>query len=310
MTSITPDHEKDTSEFILPPGTREAARVPSADVHVEVAALSHQGKVRSNNEDHYMVARFGRSLDPLLTNLPKEHVFPAHAEVGYGMVVADGMGGAAGGEIASRSAIQDLVNLVLATPDWIIHGKSPWVEDVMRRMNERFQHIDHLLSRRAAADPTLAGMGTTMTLAGTLGLDLVLCHIGDSRAYLYREEHLAQLTRDMTMAQELVDAGRLTAAQAATNPFRHVLTQCLGGPGRARAEVAHHTLRDGDRLLLCSDGLFDMVPDNTIADILRRTATAQDGCQSLVDRALEAGGKDNVTVVVAHYHHGQPAAAS
>ncbi|HWY85445.1 MAG TPA: protein phosphatase 2C domain-containing protein, partial [Gemmataceae bacterium] len=234
------ENMKDTAEFALPgAAVRPSRRAASAHVEVDLGALSHQGKVRAQNEDHYLVARFGRSLEPMLTNIPKDHVPPAHAEIGYGMVIADGMGGAAGGEIASRSAIQDLVQLVLTTPDWIIHGQSPWIEQVVERMGERFREIDRLLNQRSVANPSLAGMGTTMTLACSLGLDLVLCHIGDSRAYLFRQGQLSQLTRDMTMAQELLDAGTLSPTQAATNRFRHVLTQCLGGPGMPKTEARH-----------------------------------------------------------------------
>src|SRR5262249_6800462 len=118
---------------------------------------------------------------------------------------------------------------------------------------------------------------------------------------LLRQGNLTQLTRDMTMAQELIDSGMISPAQAATNRFRHVLTQCLGGPGIARAEVRHLSLRDGDRLLLCSDGLYEMVADGLIADTMLTAASPQEGCQRLVDRALDAGGKDNVTVVLAYF---------
>jgi protein phosphatase len=239
----------------------------------------------------------------LLTNLSEAHALPRQAEIGYSMVVADGMGGAAGGEIASRCAIQDLVHLVLNTPDWILNAESPWVEEAMRRMAERFREISRFINQRAAADPRLQGMGTTMTLACSLGLELVLCHIGDSRAYLFRQDAVRQLTRDMTMAQELIQAGMLNPAQSAAHRFRHVLTQCLGASGTATAEVRHLTLRDDDQLLLCSDGLYDMVDDGLIADTLRGAASPKSACQALVDRALEAGGKDNITVVVAHFSH-------
>jgi serine/threonine protein phosphatase PrpC len=294
----------DTAEFTLPrAASRPSPDVASTQVAVDIGALSHQGKVRPRNEDHYLVARFGRSLEPVLTNIPEDQVPPAHADVGYGMVLADGLGGMAGGEIASSSAIQDLVNLILSTPDWIIRGQTPWIEQVMDRMRERFREIDRLLNQRALAEPGLAGMGTTMTLACSLGLDLVLCHIGDSRAYLFREDRLSQLTRDMTMAQELIDANKLSPALAATSRFRNVLTQCLGGPGMPKSEARSLRLQDDDRLLLSSDGLYDLVGDDAIAAVLRTSATCQDACQVLVDRALDAGGRDNITVIVAHYRH-------
>jgi protein phosphatase len=298
------ESQKDTAELDVPQGAApRRPRVPSAQVAVDLGALSHRGKVRPQNEDHYLVARFGRSLETLLSNIPEEEIPPAHVETGYGMVIADGMGGMAGGEVASRSAIQDLVALALSTPDWIFYDRSPRLEEVMKRMGDRFREIDRLLNERAAANPRLTGMGTTMTFACSLGLDLILCHIGDTRAYLLRQGRLAQLTCDMTMAHELVKAGMLEPAKVATHRFRHVLTQALGGPGVPKAEVKHLALEVGDHLLLCSDGLFDLVPDDAIAAILGAAATSQEACQTLVDRALDAGGKDNVTVILARYRH-------
>jgi PPM family protein phosphatase len=293
-----PENDQDKTE-VSQTSASSRARVASAHVHAELAALSHPGKVRANNEDHYFVGRFGRSLDTLLTNLAPEFAPLPHAEVGYGLVVADGMGGVAGGEVASRYAIQDLVHLVLATPDWILDTQSPWIEEVMQRMAKRFRDIDRFINIRAAADPTLTGMGTTMTLACSLGFEMILCHIGDSRAYLFRKDQLTQLTRDMTMAQEMIDAGTIQSTQAVAARFRHVLTQCLGGPGTAKVEVQRQSLQDGDRVLLCSDGLYDMVADTVIAETLHSTPHVQEACQKLVNHALEAGGKDNVTVVLA-----------
>ncbi len=287
----------------LRPSADRPIRVPSAEVKVEVGALSHVGKIRARNEDHYLVARYGRSLDVMLTNISDGYIPPHSAEIGYGLVVADGMGGAAGGDVASRSAIQDLVHMVLTTPDWIMHGQSPWVEEVMHRMAQRFRDIDQYIGLRAVADPNLSGMGTTMTLACSLGFNMVICHIGDSRAYLFRQGKLNQLTRDMTMAQELIAAGTLTPEQAVTYRFRHVLTQCLGGHGMASAEAQHVVLLDGDRVLLCTDGLYDMVKNERIAEILEESSQPQVCCEALVNAALAGGGKDNVTVALAQFQH-------
>ncbi len=280
----------------LPP-----ARVASANVYAEIGALSHAGKIRANNEDHYAVWRFGRTLDTLLTNLSPEFAPLPHAEVGYGLVVADGLGGAAAGEFASRYAILDLWHLVLNTPDWILDSENPLIEEVMRRMVKRFRDIDRYINVRAATNPALTGMGTTMTLACSLGFDMILCHIGDTRAYLFREGQLTQITRDMTIAQELIDAGTIDSTKAATSQFRHVLTQCLGGPGAVKVEVQHLTLQDGDRVLLCSDGLYDMVADTQIAETLYIKSDGEEACHTLLNQALEAGGKDNTTVLLARY---------
>src|SRR5262249_46018734 len=155
------------------------------------------------------------------------------------------------------------------------------------------------LAQQGESNPALRGMGTTLTLTCTLGLDLVLCHIGDSRAYRFRQGVLQQLTRDMTAAQEMVEAGLLTRAAAAPNRLRHFLTQYLGAWGKGIADVQHLVLEDGDQVLLCTDGLTEMVKDTVIADTLDAHASPQEACQSLVDLALQGGGKDNVTVVLA-----------
>lgn len=293
---------RDTDEFVVPAELfAKPVSAPSIDVRVQVGGLSHIGNVRTNNEDHFLVARFGRTLEPILSNLSDDDVPKPHEESGYGMLVADGIGGSAAGEIASRTAIQSLIQLVLSTPDWILRVNSASVEEVMRRMADRFKQISAQLSQQASADPQLAGMGTTLTLACSLGLDLVLCHVGDSRAYLFRKNRLHQLTRDMTVAQEMADAGLISAEMAETHCLRHTLTQCIGGGKRIEAEVDHLPLRDGDRILLCTDGLSDMVQAAEITDALQRQQAPQQACNFLVDLALHAGGKDNITVVVADY---------
>jgi PPM family protein phosphatase len=301
---MTASNNVDTDEFTAPALETDvlSRRGASPAAQVDLAALSHPGKVRPNNEDHFLVVRFHRALQTLLTNLP-EGLVPLRAEeAGYGLVVADGLGGMAAGEVASRSAIGTLINLALATPDWVLTGGGPEVERVMRRMAERYRRVDAALREQAAADPGLAGMGTTMTLACSLGADLVLAHVGGSRAYLLRGGTLHPLTRDHTLVQELVDRGVVRPEQAARHPFRHVLTRALGGAGgEIDAEVQRVALADGDQLLLCTDGLTDMVDPAAIGATLRGAASSNDACQALVELALQEGGKDNVTVVLARY---------
>jgi protein phosphatase len=139
-----------------------------------------------------------------------------------------------------------------------------------------------------------------MTLACSLGANLILAHVGDSRAYLLRGSALHPLTRDHTLVQELVDRGVVHLEQTALHPFRHVLTRALGG-GEIEAEVQRVSLADADQLLLCTDGLTDLVDTTTIGSILQSSASSDDACQTLVELALQNGGKDNVTVVLARY---------
>lgn len=274
----------------------------SSLVEVDLAAESHTGKVRSNNEDHYLVARADRTLRPLLTNLPKGNVPEQSTETVYGMVVADGMGGHAAGEVASRMAISALVDLVLRTPDWIMRFDEHLVTEVLARMAGRFRDIKNALIEQAKADPSLAGMGTTMTLACSLGADSIIAHVGDSRAYVYRRGELTRLTRDHTLVQSLAEVGAIRREEVATHAMRHVLTNVIDTQGGdVRAELHQLRLMDGDQLLLCSDGLTDMVTERDIADALHAPGSAADCCRALIDLALEGGGNDNVTVVLGRY---------
>jgi len=277
-------------------------RKATARVDVEVAGLSDAGNVRPNNEDHFLVIRFSRSLECLQTNLPVGRGPAPFQDIGYAMAVADGVGGHAAGEEASRHALAMLVKLVVMTPDWIFRADDPpFAQEVMRRASKRFAEIDHALAEEAKADPALYGFGTTMTLAANIVKDLFVAHIGDSRAYLFRGGTLHQLTRDHTVVRELCEAGIITHAQVATHHLRHALTRYLGGDKGAKPDVHRVTINDGDCLLLCSDGLPEMLPDDRISGLLADDEPSEKTCQRLMDRALAAGGKDNVTVVVARY---------
>jgi serine/threonine protein phosphatase PrpC len=292
----------DTQELPVLPSQNSGPDTISSLVEVDLGGLSHPGKVRLNNEDQFFVARFDRTMRALLTNLPEGEYPASSAETAYGMLVADGMGGHAAGEIASRTAVSVLLDLVLRTPAWIMRLDDEGVEEVHRRMEQRLQIIQDTLTERAHADPELFGMGTTLTLAWSLGADLLLVHVGDSRAYLLRQGELHQLTVDQTIVQEMVKAGDLTPQEAAKHRLRHMLTGALSSDGRkAPVEFHRYRLEDGDQVLLCSDGLTEMVPDTKLAEVLRNPGASADACRILVDLALEAGGKDNVTVVVARY---------
>jgi len=271
-------------------------------VDIDLGARSHPGKVRLNNEDHYLVTRFQRTMKTLLTNVPEGTVPTEHADTAFGLLVADGMGGAAAGEVASRTAIGALIEFALQTPDWIMRLDDSRVGEVLDRMKQRFEKLSGVLSERAQADPKLAGMGTTMTLVLSLGSDAVVVHIGDSRAYLKHGETLHRLTHDQTMAQSLADAGAISAEDVLKHPLRHMLTGAITTKGgRSTIQLQHLGLSDGDQILLCSDGLTDMVGDGPIAELLDLPGPADAVCQALVERALDAGGKDNVTVVLARY---------
>ncbi len=301
---MTTDPDAKTAELPVAKNGIEPHSTQSALARVDIAALSHPGRVRPNNEDHYIVIRFGRSLEVLMTNMPKGETPVRAEEVGYGFVVADGMGGAKGGEVASRLAISTLFNLVLEVPDWILRLDldDELAQEVMRRSAQRYRQVNTLISQQAEREPQLTGMGTTMTLAFSLGEKLIITHVGDSRTYLFREGNLLQLTTDQTVVQALLEKGKITREGAAVHPWRHILTQALGIPGSdLQVETRQLELCDGDCLLLCTDGLTEMVPDANIVAVLEGARTAGHACQALIDLALERGGKDNITVIVARY---------
>jgi len=272
-------------------------------LEVDLGAATHQGHVRENNEDSYLVMKFGRSLENLLTNLDDDLLAENYLMNGYGMLVADGMGGMAGGDVASRLALSKLIELIVETSDWTLalHNEQD-VRTVLNRMTERFLQVDHILRKEAELDHTLLGMGTTLTVAGAMGNDLIIGHVGDSRAYLLRADSFNQLTTDHTLAQALIDAGVANRDDPASRSMRHVLTAAVGSLGeQVEPQVQRFKLLAGDQLLLCTDGLTETVEDATIAGVLRGAKTAQNACQELLDLALAGGGADNITVVLAHF---------
>ncbi len=186
-----------------PPGAATQTPRSSTTVQVDLAGRSHQGKVRPNNEDHFLIVRFGRFLQTLASSLPDGLVPGDHADTGYGLVVADGMGGMAAGEVASGMAITLLVELALETPDWILRPDEALVEERITRAAVRFRDVNEAIVEQARHDPELTGMGTTLTMALSLGTDLLIAHVGDSPAYLSRQGELNKLTRDHTLAQEM-----------------------------------------------------------------------------------------------------------
>jgi protein phosphatase len=279
----------------------ETPDVASEPLAVEIGSATDTGHVRENNEDSYLVIRFGRSLETLSTNLTEDLIDPNYSVTGYGMLVADGMGGMAAGEVASNLALAGLIELILDTSDWVLALKrNKDINTVTHRMRHRFLKIDEMLRQAAENNSSLRGMGTTLTVAGILENNLFVGHVGDSRAYLFRDDKLTQLTVDHTLAQALIDAGVANHDDPATRSMRHVLTAAIGSLGESiQPQVQRLTLRAGDQILLCTDGLTEMVDEATIANVIREAGSTQAGCQSLIDLALGAGGVDNVTVLLA-----------
>ena len=174
--------------------------------------------------------------------------------------------------------------------------------ELERRARDIVRQVGSVIFKKGHEDTALKGMGSTLTAARSLGRDLLIVHVGDSRAYLFRAGGLHRLTKDHTFAQMLVDSGKLRARDVPSSRVRHVLTNALGGSSEhVDVDVDLLRLEDGDRLLLCSDGLTDLVDDETIARTLADAAASADACAELVQFALDRGGRDNVTVLVAGY---------
>lgn len=227
------------------------------------ASVTHVGRVRDHNEDSvWPRPGSGEAVDRLVA------------------AVADGMGGHAAGEIASRTAIEAATS-VGGAASMRVHAANMAVIDT------------------AARQPRLAGMGTTLTLAvieadGTADI----AHVGDSRAYLYTEERLQQITSDHSYVAEMIEAGRLTAEEAEVHPYRSVVTRAIGLDASVDTDTYEVTLVTGDRLLLCSDGVTSMLDDSTIAEILDAHPEPEPAAKALVEAANLAGGADNITAVV------------
>lgn len=274
------------------------------------AGLSHPGRVRQNNEDHFLIARLAKSMKVLQTNLAHAGATRFSDEDGYLLVVADGMGGAAAGERASALAVHSIEQFALNTLKWFFHLGGKGESVLLDELRQSVEAADRSVCDAAEANYEFAGMGTTLTVAYCVGADLYVVHAGDSRAYLLRAGHLEQVTCDHTLVQLLVENGIITPEAAKTHARRNVVTNVVGGPqAGVHSEIHKIRLRDGDLLLLCSDGLTEVLDDAAIAATLNLAEEPYLLANRLVHRALEGGAPDNVTVVVARYRPGDSAPA-
>jgi protein phosphatase len=281
----------------------------SALVQVEFGARSHPGNRRATNDDHYWIARIGRYLETLATSLPDDAAPARFDESGFGMVVADGMG--VGAERASRLAIATLANLALQIGKWNVRVDDETAWEIVQQAERFYRRVDDTVSAAGRIHPELAGMGSTLTVAYSGGDELFVVHVGHSRAYLCRGGRLRRLTRDQTLAQRLADTGRAAPVGLAARDLRHIITDAIGGQaGEADIQIETFKLLDNDVVMLCTNGLTDLVDELKIADVLMSPRRPDDICQALVDLALLQGGTDNVTVLVGRYRVPSPAIAA
>jgi protein phosphatase len=260
------------------------------------------GRKRTSNEDQFLIAVLSRALRVMQTSMEQPEV-QLGAPEGYLFVVADGVGGHAAGETASEMAVNSIEKFVVDTLKWCSHLRATAQGDpILLEFQKALSQANDKVIYEADKHPAWQGMATTITLGYFFHRELFVAHVGDSRCYLLRNGLLYRLTRDHTLVAEMVRRGVLKPEEAVNHAYRHVVTNVVGGddPG-VQVEMHKMTLESGDCLMLCSDGLTEMVSDEDILNILNNSPHTPDACDRLVKRANEKGGKDNVTVAVVRF---------
>ena len=260
---------------------------------IDYAAITHPGKVRKNNEDAYLLSALDGD-EPIL-NTPSRPL--KVGDPGLLVAVADGMGGAAAGEVASREGLAAVSVYLFGHWGRLATAKAR-EEDLLQALVTAVEQASDAVLRYSDDDRTARGMGSTLTAAVIWRGCAYVAQIGDSRAYLYRQGQLHQITEDQTLVNDLVAQGSLTREQARTHPQRNMITQALGSPQPLQVAVYRLALRRGDRLLCCSDGLHGEVPDARILEVLKRDQPPRRSLDLLVEEALARGGRDNITAVL------------
>jgi protein phosphatase len=276
-----------------------AAPPPTVAVHAH--GLTDRGRVRDANEDHFLIAELARTLWVKETSLPQAATQYGRNR-GHIFLVADGMGGHRAGEVASSLTVASIEAFVLHLLKRFSNLRATDEESVLTDFRAALRQADARLAEESAHHPEFEGMGTTLTMAFVSGWKLFVFHAGDSRCYLYRGGRLRQLTADHTIAAELARQGVIRPEDVCHNRFRHIVTNVLGGKEHGvSVDVAKTDLETGDMMLLCSDGLTDVVPDGRLAAVLKEESDPAAACARLVAEANAAGGPDNVTSIVARF---------
>jgi PPM family protein phosphatase len=261
-------------------------------ITLHVFGRTDVGQIREHNEDNFLIADLSEQNRSLLEANRTQTVGPRGNVLG----VCDGMGGAAAGEVASQLAVDIIYETLCSEPP----PQDP--DDFARRLVRAVEEAGVRIFNEARADRSRRGMGTTATIAALLDERLFLAQVGDSRAYILRMGQLVQVTRDQSLVTQLIEAGQLTEEEAETFEHNNIILQALGTADSVQVDLTHVVLRDGDRLMLCSDGLSGMVRNDEIRQVLLTFTDPFQACRELTDRANAAGGHDNITVIVADFH--------
>jgi len=275
---------------------RALGRKPLFD-QIDFHGLTHPGKVRKENQDHFLVSSLQKRMEVHLTSLPDTGKLYGEAErLAFMAMVADGVGGAPGGETASRVALEDVSQYTAGSMDCYYTADPTDDQAFTQSLADAAFHCHEDLRQRSGAAAG-GGMATTLTLMLFVWPRAYLLQVGDSRYYILRDGELTQISRDQTLAQVLVDDDVFSRAEASKSPLSDVLSSAIGGS--ETTPVVTGIDQDWNYVhLLCSDGLTKHVPDERIADRLRSMTSAKQVCQDLLQDALDDGGSDNITVIV------------
>ena len=282
------------------PATQSVTAPPDRkprDDEIDIYGLTHPGRVRKDNQDHFLVCALHKSATVQHSSLPLEHLHPGSQRVALLMMVADGVGGGHRGEEASRLALEGVTGYVTRCMACYYGSASSEDTEFYTALQEVARQCHEELVRRGEEDPDYRGMATTLTLYLGHWPRAFLLQVGDSRCYLLRGDELTQISRDQTMAQELIDMGVMKPADTAGTRFERTLSSSIGGQQTAPV-VSKFDLTWDTVVLLCSDGLTRLVPDERIRERLRTMTSSRQVCEALLEDALEAGGSDNITIVV------------
>jgi len=277
-----------TSEYSLRP----------RDDELDLFGLTHVGKVRKENQDHFLIATVHQQLVVHGTSFPEPGKLPVRGErLATIMLVADGVGGAAAGAEASQLTVETIARYVSTTMHCFQSSAGPQADEELFASLREAARQSHAAVRAEAEARGGSKMATTLTLAIAIWPHAYVMQLGDSRAYYHSNGTLRLVTRDQTIAQDLVDQGVLPIERVAKSPFRHILSSAIGAD-EATPEVTQLELKRGAVSLLCSDGLTKHVSDAEIAEEITKLTSSEQLCRKLVDMTLERGGSDNVTVLV------------
>jgi PPM family protein phosphatase len=274
----------------------------SSALAVELAAASVCGAEREHNTDHYLAVRIGRTQETLATSLAAADLPPRFEEYAYAMVVADGFGTGAAGARASRVALSALAYLAIQYGKWNVRVDADTAVAIADQSDFFFRRVNEAVIKATGENLSLADMATSLTALYIAESDLFFTHIGHSRAFLLRSGILTQLTADHTLQRKRRGASGPSGLGPAKTDRGHVVTDTIGGRrGHPEPDIEHLTLSPGDRLLLCTNGLTDVVSAERIADVLALQRRPRDDCHRLIELARAVGHPDDVTLIVADY---------